>query len=386
MRTCWGQAGRSFSDPATTATHQKNRHRTSPQDVMHCRARNPGSGLSWNLSVLAAMTVAILVGHASASASQDAPGDLQAQFTALDKAGRYEEAVPLGVRLVEFYRTSLGENHPCTAVAAARVAYLLALTNDYLNAERMVRLVLDVPTAALEPEHLAAAESIHNLAFRYQESLGDHERASLLNRKALTIREHLLPPDDLSVAQSRYRLAVSRQQAGDDEAAQGLYKQNTRVLLARAQGEVKLILEAQAKLDQQKSEALKTADGLAHAGKQLEQLGAYQAAISTLEEVVRVRAQIARGSYRFCCGVPEALRDLSRAYGAAGKHDLALAAEEARELYGISAEHIRFAFAPGDPNDPVAIAGEHIRSLLHGPGVPDPDELDLAPQPPRPPQ
>ncbi|WP_437841990.1 tetratricopeptide repeat protein [Sorangium sp. So ce1153] len=148
---------------------------------------------------------------------------LSARIVELERAGRYDEALPLARRALELREQALGPEHPDVATSLDSLAALLWAKGDYAAAEPLYRRALAILEKALGPEHPDVAESLNNLAGLLQVR-GDYTAAEPLYRRALAIREKALGPEHPDVAESLNNLAGLLQVRGDYAAAEPLYR------------------------------------------------------------------------------------------------------------------------------------------------------------------
>ena len=90
---------------------------------------------------------------------------LNRQIDDLYRAGKYQEAIPVAQRLLEFREKINGPEHPDTATSLNNLAALYYSIGDYAKAEPLYRRALAIREKALGPEHPNTAASLENLAF-----------------------------------------------------------------------------------------------------------------------------------------------------------------------------------------------------------------------------
>ncbi|WP_437542208.1 tetratricopeptide repeat protein [Sorangium sp. So ce367] len=146
-----------------------------------------------------------------------------ARVLELERAGRYDEAIPLARRALELRERALGSEHPDVATSLNNLAGLLQTKGDYAAAEPLHRRALAIREKALGPEHPDVATSLNDLAGLLQ-AKGDYAAAEPLYRRALAIREKALGPEHPDVAQSLNNLFLLLRARGDYAAAEPLYR------------------------------------------------------------------------------------------------------------------------------------------------------------------
>ncbi|WP_437586062.1 tetratricopeptide repeat protein [Sorangium sp. So ce1000] len=148
---------------------------------------------------------------------------LHARVVELERAGRYDEAIPLARRALDLRENALGPEHPDVAQSLHSLARLLQAKGDYTAAEPLYRRALAIREKVLGSEHLEVAQSLHSLA-RLLHARGDYAAAEPLYRRALAIREKALGLDHPEVADSLDGLAALFEAKGDYAAAEPLFR------------------------------------------------------------------------------------------------------------------------------------------------------------------
>jgi CHAT domain-containing protein/Tfp pilus assembly protein PilF len=182
--------------------------------------------------VLECIAVVVLCCAASAAAGEQQPEarlqEAQKAFeeaTALDKAGKYAEAVTRGEAACALREAVLGGSHPEVASCLNLLGRLHRLQGEFDQAEPLIERGLAIREAALGRNHPDVAESLNNLG-NLSKDQGLYSRSQLLHLRALAIREAALGQHHPSVAQSLNNLAIAYKR-------QGLYSQ-AEPLLQRA--------------------------------------------------------------------------------------------------------------------------------------------------------
>jgi CHAT domain-containing protein/Tfp pilus assembly protein PilF len=151
---------------------------------------------------------------------------LNAERARLDNAGKYDEARPLGERVVQIRERVLGPEHPDVAAALNSLAFLYFIKADYVKAETLYQRALAIGEKALAPEHPSLAIYLENLAniYSYYKS-EDFDKAEQLYQRALAIRKKSLGEEHPLVFFSLNNLATLYQLRGDYVKAEPLYRQ-----------------------------------------------------------------------------------------------------------------------------------------------------------------
>jgi tetratricopeptide (TPR) repeat protein/CHAT domain-containing protein len=157
--------------------------------------------------------------------------DIQAlgqQFIELEKAGKYQEAIPLGKELLTRYETVLGPENPYTATNLNNLAVLYAKIGNYADAEPLLQRALKIREKALGPENPDTVASLSSLAELYRET-GDYARAKPLCERAVAICERALGPSDPITALSLNNLGLLLKKSGDFAKAEALYQRALQI-------------------------------------------------------------------------------------------------------------------------------------------------------------
>jgi CHAT domain-containing protein/Tfp pilus assembly protein PilF len=151
---------------------------------------------------------------------------LNAERARLDSAGKYDEARPLGERVVQIRERVLGPEHPDVAAALNSLAFLYFIKADYGRAETLYQRALAIGEKALAPEHPSLAIYLENLANLYSLfKKEDFDKAEQLYQRALAIRKKSLGAEHPLVFFSLNNLATLYQLRGDYVKAEPLYRQ-----------------------------------------------------------------------------------------------------------------------------------------------------------------
>jgi len=141
----------------------------------------------------------------------------------LQRAGNYNEALPLLESALRVRERILGPEHPEVATALNSLGVIYWRKGEPAKAERLYRQALAIREAALGPEHPMVAASINNLGILYMDR-GEQAESETLFRRALSIWEKALGPEHLKVATGLNNLAACYQGKGDNAQAEPLYQ------------------------------------------------------------------------------------------------------------------------------------------------------------------
>jgi CHAT domain-containing protein/Tfp pilus assembly protein PilF len=191
-------------------------------------------------SILIAVLAILISGLAQTTqwAAQQADGagleqearKLNNESLKLQRAGKYDEALPLAERALVIREKTLGPQHPDVADSLNNLARLYFDRGDYSKAEALFQRALIIREKALGLEHPDAADSLNNLARLYFDR-GDYSKAEALFRRALIIREKALGLEHPDAADSLNNLANLYRRKGEYEKAEPLLN---RALIIRA--------------------------------------------------------------------------------------------------------------------------------------------------------
>jgi CHAT domain-containing protein/Tfp pilus assembly protein PilF len=159
---------------------------------------------------------------------------LNTEFRRLLRAGKYDEARPLGERELQIREKTLGADHPDVAQSANNLGHLCYLKAEYARSEEYYQRALTIREKVLGPEHPEVAVSLNNLALLYSD-MGEYDKAELFYQRALNIRDKSLGtehPDVAAIITNFARLYFDR---GDYEKAEPLY-QRARDIFEKALG------------------------------------------------------------------------------------------------------------------------------------------------------
>lgn len=121
--------------------------------------------------------------------------------------GRYAEAEPLYLGALEIDEYSLGSDHPQIAYALSNLASLRGFQGRDSEAETLYLRALEIRESSLGPKHPDSAFSLNNLA-EFNRSQGRYSEAESLHLRALEIQESYLGPDHPNTVTSLSNLAI----------------------------------------------------------------------------------------------------------------------------------------------------------------------------------
>ncbi len=121
--------------------------------------------------------------------------------TALQYAGRYDDAEPLLKRALKIRERALGPYHPDVATCLNNLGSLYHTEARYRDAEPLYKRALRIWEKALGPYHPDVAACLNNLGELYSRQ-GRYEAAELSLRRALSIVEKSPEPDLRNLALS----------------------------------------------------------------------------------------------------------------------------------------------------------------------------------------
>ena len=125
---------------------------------------------------------------------------LKAEILRLDRAGKFDEALPLAERELAIREKVLGPEHFEVANSLNNLAIVYSKKGIYEKAESLFQRALTIREKVLGPEHPAVALTLNNLANLYIDR-SEYAKAEPLYERALSIREKALGPEHPAVAQ-----------------------------------------------------------------------------------------------------------------------------------------------------------------------------------------
>jgi CHAT domain-containing protein/Tfp pilus assembly protein PilF len=184
---------------------------------------------------------------------------LYAEFVKLGSAGQYNEARPVGERIVALREKALGANHPDIAQVLNDLAFLYNIMGDDKRAEQLYKRALEIWEKTLGPEHPVIAHTRSNIAGIYL-TRGDYVPAEAEFQLALEIDMKVSGPKHPDIAQDYNNLGEVYRERGDYAKAESLYKSAIDIweetlgpehpFLAEALNNIALIYQARTKYEQ----------------------------------------------------------------------------------------------------------------------------------------
>jgi CHAT domain-containing protein/tetratricopeptide (TPR) repeat protein len=154
---------------------------------------------------------------------------LHDEMTALQKKGRYADALRPAEQILDTYRRLLGPHSSSVAVAASQYGQLLHYSGRYADAEAQFRLTLRIVRAVGGDEHPATASAYDDLSLSLDKQ-GRYAEARPLHERAVRITAQMRGEDHPDTAVARNNLATHLQLQGDFAAAEVLLRQVLHVL------------------------------------------------------------------------------------------------------------------------------------------------------------
>jgi tetratricopeptide (TPR) repeat protein len=173
-------------------------------------------------SVLAAI---LLFSHGSMPLAQQTSklDELIKQFSDLQRAGKYSDAIPLAQQILAIQESQLDPNQPSIATWQNNLGELYRNQGRYSDAELLHRQALAIREKILGRDHLDVAQSLNNLAMLYH-SQGRYGDAEPLYHRSSAIFEKALGREHPNVATSLNNLAFLYQSQGRYADAERLHR------------------------------------------------------------------------------------------------------------------------------------------------------------------
>jgi CHAT domain-containing protein/ribosomal protein S7 len=137
--------------------------------------------------------------------------------------GEYAKAEPLYLRALAIREKALGKDHPDTGESLDSLATFYYYKGKYVEAEPLYKRAIDIREKALGKDHPSTAESLSKLAELYRRQ-GKYGEAESLNKRALDINEKALGKDHLDTAYTLDSLAQLYHAQGKYVEAEPLFK------------------------------------------------------------------------------------------------------------------------------------------------------------------
>jgi CHAT domain-containing protein/Tfp pilus assembly protein PilF len=148
---------------------------------------------------------------------------LRMETVRMERAGKYDEALPLAEKLLAIREQELGPEHPEVAKSLYEVAGIVATKGDYKRAELLYQRAVDIAEKALGQEHPRLALYLSYFGTLYYYS-GDYVRAERLYQRALLIQERALGIEHPDLGYTLERLGYLYRTQGDFTRAEPLFQ------------------------------------------------------------------------------------------------------------------------------------------------------------------
>jgi tetratricopeptide (TPR) repeat protein len=139
--------------------------------------------------------------NAQVEAKVDEANRLTDQVNELQKARRYEEAIPLAEKIVSIIEEVMGPDALEVASGLNKLADLNKAKQDYARAATLLLRSLSIYEKAHGPDHRSVATTLNNLGLVYV-AKGEYSKAEPLYQRTLAIFEKIFGPEDFSVAKA----------------------------------------------------------------------------------------------------------------------------------------------------------------------------------------
>ena len=149
---------------------------------------------------------------------------LNTEFFILGRAGKYDEAQPLGERILKIRERILGLEHPDVAETLNNLANIYASRGDYAKAELLYQRALTIREKVFGPQHPAVALTLNNLASLHANIKDKNAEVASYFERALAILEKALEPQHFAIAQTLSNLAEFYRRRGDYAKAEPLFQ------------------------------------------------------------------------------------------------------------------------------------------------------------------
>jgi tetratricopeptide (TPR) repeat protein/tRNA A-37 threonylcarbamoyl transferase component Bud32 len=153
---------------------------------------------------------------------------LEQEIKKLYQAGKYAEAVPFALQLLDIREKTFGPEHLNTALTINNLANFYSDSGDYAKAEPLYQRSLKIREKVLGPEDPKTADSLNDLAALY-DKMGYYAKAEPLYQRSLNIREKALGPEHPDTANSLNNLATLYDKMGDYAKAEPLYQRSLKI-------------------------------------------------------------------------------------------------------------------------------------------------------------
>jgi CHAT domain-containing protein/tetratricopeptide (TPR) repeat protein len=147
---------------------------------------------------------------------------------ALDRSGKYKEALEFAQQVLSIRESILGSDHLEVGAIVNRIGNLTYSLGDNAKAEVLYERALKIYTDKLGPEHLLVSQVLNNLAVLHRVR-GDLIEAEQLFLRSLDIKEKLFGPNDPTLTASLNNLGIVYRRLGDDFRAEASYQRSLSI-------------------------------------------------------------------------------------------------------------------------------------------------------------
>jgi CHAT domain-containing protein/Tfp pilus assembly protein PilF len=147
----------------------------------------------------------------------------------LQRAGKYDEALPSAERALEIRERLLGTEHRDVAAAIGSLANIYFSRGEYVKAEPLFKRAIDIRVKAQGNDHPDTAASLSSLGDLYYLQ-GKYMEAEPIHKRALDIRVKALGNDHPDTAESLHNLAGLYKRQGKYMEAGPLYNRSLDIL------------------------------------------------------------------------------------------------------------------------------------------------------------
>lgn len=156
-------------------------------------------------------------------------GKAAGQIAALEKAGKFAEAIPVAQNLVQSLEKASGPKEPATGTALLLLAKLRQSSREFAKADQHYRRALAIFEKSLGPEHKLTAATLSAVGMNLYMK-GSYREALSFAQRAVAVGEKAFGPEDPALAGPLSNLATIHQTLGDPAAAEPLQERALRLL------------------------------------------------------------------------------------------------------------------------------------------------------------
>jgi len=154
--------------------------------------------------------------------------ELKKQYSSLEDLQKYNEALPIGNKILEISNETYGDEHLNLVNILDKLAFLYYRLGKYIKAEFLVKKTLSIKGKVFGPNHPNTTETLTNLATLYSTN-GKYKKAESLYKRALKISEKTFGPDHPNTATILNNLSELYDSYGDYKKAESLYKRALKI-------------------------------------------------------------------------------------------------------------------------------------------------------------